>query len=400
MIASLVWAGPSSAYNFGSTVQQLAPEQTVFDWSTMNCDGNFAADSPARAWKDSAGKVHLTISSDASYQMTGAGLNAVAVDCSHVVLGSAHNADPAQYDDHQWLHSPYTVDGSKVYALVHDEYHGWEHPGECSGPGPSQPKVLTTPASSFNPGCWYNSITFASSTDGGYTFTHAVPPAHLVASVPYTYSQSTTAYGYFSPSNVVKKSDGFYYTVFQAEPYGVQQFGACEARTKNPTNPTSWRAWNGTGYTVQFINPYTNPQPPEGHVCAPVAVTEIDKMVQSLTYNSYFKKYLLIGQSYDWDATRQEYVYGVYYSTSSDLLTWSHRTLLMEAVLPWTYQCGGDNPIAYPVVLNPQSTDRNFGTTGQSTYLYFTRFNYVNCAGNYDLDLIRIPIKFLSAAGS
>lgn len=400
MIASLVWAGPSSAYNFGSTVQQLAPEQTVFDWSTMNCDGNFAADSPARAWKDSAGKVHLTISSDASYQMTGAGLNAVAVDCSHVVLGSAHNADPAQYDDHQWLHSPYTVDGSKVYALVHDEYHGWEHPGECSGPGPSQPKVLTTPASSFNPGCWYNSITFASSTDGGYTFTHAVPPAHLVASVPYTYSQSTAAYGYFSPSNVVKNSDGFYYMVFQAEPYGVQQLGACEARTKNPTNPTSWRAWNGTGYTVQFINPYTNPQPPEGHVCAPVAVTEIDKMVQSLTYNSYFKKYLLIGQSYDWDATRQQYVYGVYYSTSTDLLTWSHRTLLMEAVLPWTYQCGGDNPIAYPVALNPQSTDRNFGTTGQSTYLYFTRFNYVNCAGNYDLDLIRIPFKFLSATGS
>jgi hypothetical protein len=124
-------------------------------------------------------------------------------------------------------------------------------------------------------------------------------------------------------------------------------------------------------------------------------VTEIDKMVQGLTYNSFFKKYLLIGQSYDWDPVRQQFVYGVYYSTSADLVTWSHRALLMEAVLPWTYQCGGDNPIAYPVTLNPASADRNFGTTGQSTYLYFTRFNYVNCAGNNDLDLIRIPIKFL-----
>ena len=67
----------------------------------------------------------------------------------------------------------------------------------------------------------------------------------------------------------------------------------------------------------------------------------------------------------------------------------------MEGELAFSYQCGDDNPIAYPAVLNPGSTDRNFTTTGQTTYLYFTRFNYVNCLINYDLDLIRIPIKFI-----
>jgi hypothetical protein len=398
LLALVVLGGSAaSAYTFGSTVKQLGPEETVFDWNTMRCNDSFAADSPARAWKDSAGLVHLTISSDFSYAMVGSSLNTVAVDCAHTLLPSGLNADPAAYDDHEWLHSPFTLDGTKVYALVHDEYHGWEHPGECTDQGhPDRPKALTTPVSGFNPGCWYNAITYATSTDGGYTFTHATPPAHLVASVPYVYQQNTSAYGYFSPSNVIKKSDGYFYVVFQAETYGLQQVGVCEARTKNPTNPTSWRAWDGTGYNVQFIDPYTNPQPPDTHVCAPVQFDNIEKMVQSLTYNSFFRKYLLVGQGQWFDPVRGEWVYGFYYSTSSDLLNWSLRTLLLEIPLLWSYTCGGEEPGAYPVVLNPNSADRNFSTTAQSGYLYFTRLHHdANCNLLSQEDLIRIPIKFL-----
>ena len=57
----------------------------------------------------------------------------------------------------------------------------------------------------------------------------------------------------------------------------------------------------------------------------------------------------------------------------------------MEAELPWSYQCGDENPISYPVVLNPGSTARNFDATKQINYLYFTRFNYVNCLPTWDL---------------
>jgi hypothetical protein len=167
-------------------------------------------------------------------------------------------------------------------------------------------------------------------------------------------------------------------------------------RTKTPGSPTSWRAWGGTGYSIKFINPYTDPSPPEQHVCSPVAYNEIEKMVQSLTYNAFFGKYLLIGATGLYDPIRQTVVYGVYYSTSTDLINWSLRKLVMEAEMTWTYQCGDENPIAYPVVLNPTSTDRNFDTTGQKVYLYFTRFNYSNCTETLDRDLIRIPIKFLS----
>lgn len=400
---AIVLAPSAAAYTFGPTVQPLGPEQTVFDWSKQRCNENFAADSPARAWRDSSNQVHLTISSNASYQMIGSSLNTVAVNCG-IALQSHFNADPSTYDDQEWLHSPYTLDGTKVFALVHDEYHGWEHPGMCSGEGGPTitPKVLTIPAAGFNPGCWYNAITLASSTDKGYTFTQTPPPSHLVASSPYTYAEADGAYGYFTPSNIIRRSDGYYYSMVQAEPHLAQQAGACVIRSKNPVNPTSWRAWDGTGYNVQFINPYTNPQPPEQHVCTPVAFPEIEKMVQSLTFNSYFGKYLLVGQTSDWDPVRQEFVYGVYYSTSDDLINWSHRQLLMEAELTWSYQCGDDNPIAYPVLLNPgtatpdtTTAGRNFENTSRQTYLYFTRFNYSNCQQNFDLDLIRIPIRFL-----
>jgi hypothetical protein len=390
LLSVYLFLAPSAlAYTFGPTVQQLGPEQTVFDWNTMRCNDNFAADSPARAWKDSAGKVHLTLSSNATHAMVGSSLDTVAVDCAHTLLPSEFNPDPSTYDDQEWIGSTYTPDGKTVYGLIHDEHHGAGTPGQC----PLFQNDSTK--------CWYNAITFGTSTDKGYSFTHAAPPGHLLASVPYKYAQWGSPYGYFSPSNIVKKSDGYYYFMFQAQEYGAQQIGACEARSKNPANPTSWRAWDGAGFNIQFINPYTNPDPPENHVCAPVQYDDIEKMVQSLTYNSYFNKYLLLGNTQAYDPIRQQWVYGFYYSTSSDLLNWSPRTLLLEIPLLWNYQCGAEEPGLYPAVLNPTSTDRNFGTTGQSTYLYFTRFHHdQNCVQTRQMDLIRIPINFVGSPSS
>ena len=172
-------------------------------------------------------------------------------------------------------------------------------------------------------------------------------------------------------------------------------------RTKTLGDPTSWRAWNGTGFRTQFINPYTNPQPPEQHVCAPVSFNQIEKMAESVTYNSYFRKYLLVGATSLYDPGAGKYIYGFYYSTSSDMVNWSQRQLLMEAPLVWSYQCGDENPVLYPALLNPSTISptqtRNFEGTGQKTYIYFTRFNYSNCVQTLDRDLIRIPIQFISA---
>jgi len=114
---------------------------------------------PARAFKDSANQVHLTISHYVNRQMIGPSLNQVTLNCNPT-YSSDGNADPATYDDQEWIDSPYTLDGNTVYALMHEEYHGWDHPGECNFQGhPSTPKRSTVPSGKpgFDPTCWYNS---------------------------------------------------------------------------------------------------------------------------------------------------------------------------------------------------------------------------------------------------
>jgi hypothetical protein len=138
---------------------------------------------------------------------------------------------------------------------------------------------------------------------------------------------------------------------------------------------------------------------PEIHVCAPVSLNQIEKMSWSLTYSTYFKKYLLVGQTGKYDPARGAMVWGFYYSTSNDLVSWSPRRLLMEAEMIWTFECGDPEPVAYPALLDPSSTSRNFDTTDQNVYLYFTLLHRapasVGCRGLRDRDLVRIPIEFV-----
>ena len=373
----------AQAYTFGSTIKPLGPEETVFDWSTQKCEDLNIPDSPARAFRDSANQVHLTLSHYVNRQMTGSSLNSLTVSCN-VTMSSHLTPDPSAYDDHEWIHSPFTFDGNKVYALVHNEYQGYLYPGECSTQG------------SFDVHCWYNSITLATSTDSGTTYTHAQAPTHLVASAPYQYVPDTGPLGLFTPSNIIaRRTDNYLYVLTHVEPYGAQQVGSCLIRTRTLNDPTSWRAWNGAGFTVQFINPYINPDPPEKHVCQPVSYDQISTMSQSLTYSSFFGKWLLVGTSSMYDPGTGDTIYGFFYSTSVDLITWSQRQVLIEGVLPQVYQCGDEDPILYPALLDPRATTRNFSTTGQKAYIYFTKFHYVNCEQTLDRDLVRVPIQFL-----
>ena len=66
----------------------------------------------------------------------------------------------------------------------------------------------------------------------------------------------------------------------------------------------------------------------------------------------------------------------------------------MEGESRNTYRCGDPEPIAYPSVLDPDSSSRNFETTGKRAYLYFTRYNYESCQETLDRDLVRVPIEF------
>jgi hypothetical protein len=364
------------------SVDIAGPQQTVFSWRRQACERRDIPDMPARAFRDAEGRVHLIDTHYVSRSAVGPGLNHVRHDC-RIVMRSKLGARPQLFSDREWIASPYTLDGKTVFALVHDEYRGNQH---------TSARCLY----SSDADCLYNAITLARSDNGGLTFRHALPPPrHLVAEVPYPYDPAAgTHYGVFMPSNIVKKGD-WYYSMVALEPYRAQKAGACVMRTRNLADPSAWRAWDGNGFDVTFVDPYTVRDAASGdHFCEPVSSAQIGSMVQSLTYNTYFGKYLLVGTSDAYDQRQRRVVSGFYYSLSNDLIHWSMRKLVREVELPGTYRCGDADPVLYPSVLDPTSKSRNFETSGRRPYLYFTRFHYSACRQGYDRDLVRVPIEF------
>lgn len=355
------------------------PEQTVFDYTEDACSPIDIPDAPARAFRDGRDRVHLIASHYVTRAMVGPNLDSVRHDC-RLVMKSDLDGDPARFDDREWITAPWTRDGRTVYALVHNEYQGNKHVGQC----PSGVYLK----------CWYNSITLARSGDGGRTFRQAPPPRHLIAAVPYRYQPDAGPVGLFQPSNVVhRQDDGHWYALINAQAFGEQREGTCVMRTANLEDPRGWRAWDGAAYRVRFTNPYES-SGTGGHICAPVSFPEIVGMTHSLTYNTYLDKYVLVGTAGRAGPGRGGVVWGFYYSTSDDLIDWTPRRLIREAVLTTSFECGDANPVAYPSLLDPDSPSRNFETTGQRPYLYFTRFHYKNCLNRLNRDLVRVRVRF------
>jgi hypothetical protein len=360
-------------------VDVTGQEETVFKWRRDRCEEIDIPDSPARAFRDADGTVHLIASHYVSRQATGPDLDHVRHRCQ-VIMRSDFNANPAAFDDREWIFAPYTPDGRTVFALVHTEYQGSTHPGKC--------------ASGVYERCWYNAVTLARSSDGGNSFVHAQPPPKdLVAAVPYRYTPDSGPYGIFQPSNIVKK-DGYFYSLVSATRFGQQKLGTCVMRTQRLDDPRAWRAWNGSDFTVRFVDPYADHPVPRDHVCEPVLPDRIANMTFSLTYNTYFHKFLLVGPAGLYDPRARRVVNGFYYSLSDDLLDWDQRKLIREAVLLQDYKCGGPDPEYYPSVLDPGSDSPNFETTGRRPYLYFTHLHYKDCRQTFDRDLVRVRIEF------
>jgi hypothetical protein len=242
--------------------------------------------------------------------------------------------------------------------------------------------------------CWYNGITFATSTDRGATYIHSAAPTHYVGSLPYRYEPGIGPAGFFSPSNIVRGRDGYHYVMVHVEGHGAQADGSCLWRTRDLSDRKSWRAWGGAGFTVRFLDPYPNDiTDPAQHVCAPIgAGTNLGTASESLTWSTYFKQWLVV------HATGGGMGTGFYSYTSDDLINWTPAKLVLNAKLPWAHTCGEPDYVLYPSLLDPDSKSRNFETTGQRPYLFFTHFNVGynsgGCWMSIDRDLVRIPMEF------
>ncbi len=337
------------------SLRVVGAEEVVFDWTTDRCEDSDIPDFPARAFRDDSGQVQMIASHWTVRRNIGPGVNNLTHECE-VVLESDKDPDPAAFNDYEWMGSMYTEDGRTIYMLVNNEYHGWEYPGLCF-------------AEEFWLKCCFFATTLAVSTDSGASYHHPVtPPGHLVAAVPKRYEPDSGIFGICVPTNIVKKQDGYYYSIVIYDNRPENKVWPCLIRTQDLSDPKSWRFWDGSSFAGTFINPYTEEViDPQSHECAPI---DLDIANHSLTFNEFAGRYVLIGTSSQVIDGRN--VEGFFYTFSEDLIHWSSKKLLIELNI---FEDPDAVSYEYASLLDPDSATRNFETSGKTAYIYYTCFN-------------------------
>ena len=340
-------------------------EEVVFDYTTDACSEDDIPDTPARFFRDANGQIQMLAVHYVNYRSIGSDFDNLTRDCSAPVFDSDHNSNPSTFNNNEWLSNSYTLDGNTIYSIVHNEY---------------------TPDTGND--YWYNTLTFATSTDAGQSYTQAASPDHYLAGTPYELDTSNILGIFGGSSPVYNANDGYYYAMVHLEAYGLQDWGAGLIRTQDLSNPDNWRGWDGEGFNVEFKNPYHDViSDPADHILAPVSKNKIAKMCGSLTYNTYFEKYMVVEYGEFFDPPSGQAKYGFFYSLSEDLINWSHPVMMYESPIQTWWDVGG---VFYPNIVDHTDTTRNFERPGRECYLYFTKWN----SGTYDRDLVRVPIRF------
>ena len=386
----------SIMYAKGEGVEIAGPEEVVYDQHAQQCASpNPSADSYARAFRDANGRIQLIVTAlEGTTRMIGTAFSNLARDCASVFT-SSKDPDPSKYNDREWISSLYTNDGTTVHALIHEEYHPWDHTtppfdnNTMCGIPPSQEAVAK---------CWYNAITYARSTNGGAAYAQSTPSA-LVATIPYIYQKQMLVSGIFNPSNIVFK-DGYYYMLAKRILPGLGDAGAraCAFRTNNIADPTSWKAWDGTGFNLKAAyNPYQETiTDPASKVCGDLTAagggdegTGRVVLGGGLTFNTYLNKWVLVHGTATGSSAAGTKRIGAFYLTSDDLVHWSAPKLIMKSQRSMTDEKGPMR--VYYTLIDHDDTTRNFERSDNTAYLYYS----VREEGGSGFDLMRVPIRFL-----
>lgn len=357
-----------------SSLTLVGPPTVVFKAGRDACDGADVPDASARAFRDASGAVALYGMHYRNRALRGPDLDHLKLDC-RVVLDSGERSDPALYDDRSWITATWTEDGRAVAALLHHEYQADTHPGRCT-------------AKAYE-ACWYNTITAAASADGGRSFVRTSPPA-VMAGAPFRQEVGQGRHrGFFNPSNIF--AEGRWRYVFASttgwDRPGDQEAGVCLFRTATPADPSSWRAWTGTGFTAAFPDPY---RPHEGRAdtCKPVAPfpTPVGAVVRHRATGAFIAVFMAKAG----DGFPQS---GFYWTSSRDLLTWDAPRLLIAGATLYDDACAAPGGlIAYPSLLDPSAQGRNFDDAGDSAILTYATLRTDGCAITSDRDLVRRPV--------
>jgi hypothetical protein len=206
---------------------------------------------------------------------------------------------------------------------------------------------------------------------------------------------------------------GWYYAVATAWTWppncsGQRGPGAClisggaPIRTPDVFDPSSWRAWDGTDFTVRFVDPYLGPvTSPQEHVYAPVSYMSYVYEINIFRHAGGTGNDLDLQNADEcrpgdlvfatlWDVYDNNLgPQGLYFSTTTDPVSWTKPTLVVTLEELLAHDPPGSF-YAYFSVLDPHAPDRNFTIVGDHAYLFYTRLNSTD---NLDRVLFRQPIE-------
>jgi hypothetical protein len=361
--------------------------EPVFEWSRDACEPNDFTDQPARAFRTRDG-VRLFASHFVTRGLSGPDGDHLRHDCAVAFRGDM-SPDPADFSDFGWLISPYALGDGRVFALVHNEFQGHRRPSIC-------------PAGDYH-ACWENAVTWAMSEDDGRTFQAAPRGRRVIAALPWRYERGRgdrsrdRPGGYFNPTNIVA-ADGAYYALVWARPFRDQKEGACVLRTTRLDDPAAWRAWDGTGYTITFANPYEGDvDDPARHLCEPVGAEVFRSAPSSLVRDEGSGLFLAL-QASNLPVGSGQTVPGVWVSASRDLIEWSKPEVVWNVPVWGPQGCNPARPyaawsVAYPALIDFASPTANFETVSDTSWLYFTRYRLDACAIGKDRSLWRVRVR-------
>jgi hypothetical protein len=364
------------------------PRTAVFQTPQDSCDLNDVPDAMARAFRDYTGTVHLIAASTDLFQALGPTLESAQHTCEAAYY-SANDPNPADYNDQSWLDSFYTLDGKKIAALTHHEYHGWAIPGECHVQGDNQ-----------YTDCEYDSDTYHVSNDGGYHFGSFKAPNNFVAGVPYQYAIDHGPMGYSVDSNIIEFG-GWYYAIAtdwtwpqncsgNTGPHRcLVPAGGAPLRTTNVFDPSSWRSWNGSDFSLSFADPYSAPvSHPLQHVYTPVPYMGFINAI-----NVYQASNVVVATLWDyWDNELGQP--GLYLTTSTDFVHWTKPTLVVTVKDLLAEDPPGNWLYAYFSLIDPTAPDLNFSILGDHPYLYYVRLDNNNAGSRV---MYRRPVTLTPA---
>lgn len=325
---------------------------------------NDTPDIPARVFTDAQGLVHMIVGSTSFHLMTGPSVFNQTRSCAST-WNSTQSPDESLYAAAQWLNPPHVFPNGTVVVLVHNEYPNnvtWRTQRGCTQPYPY---------------CWQASQGLAISDDWGVSWRLArPPPGHLVAAVPYKVNNTQLASGWAGPSNFFRdpREPGFFYVAVQnRNTVGLQPAGICFMRTRDLTDPASWRAFGGgTSYNVTFASPFTiAPGTESAHFCTVANLPPCTP--HGVVYSVYLELFVITMDCLSEDGGST----WMAMSTSPDLVTWT---------LPVEFYSQKDLPpnvaknvtsMTYSTFIDPsQSEAGNFGVIGQDPPLFWASIGH------------------------